>query len=54
MNENTKHQDPNTREASISKLQHACIPTTFGIWSLDLLWSLVFGFWCLLTTNHEP
>ena len=56
---NTKHQDPNTREAPDSKLQHGLIPATLGIWSLGLLWSLVFGVWILvfgvlLTTNPEP
>jgi hypothetical protein len=44
--ESSNHQTPNTREAPNAKLQHGLIPATFGIWSLDLLWSLVFGFWC--------
>src|SRR6266496_3889600 len=46
--QNTKHQDPNTREAPNSKLQHGSTSALFGIWGLNLLWSLVFGVWCLV------
>jgi hypothetical protein len=48
MNKNTKHQAPNTREAPKLKLQTPAnvADSMFGIWSLEFLWSLVFGFWC--------
>src|SRR6185369_3932355 len=49
-NENTKNQAPNTKEASISKLQYDCIAASLGIWSLDFLWSLVFGIWCFVSS----
>jgi hypothetical protein len=46
--ENTKHQDPNTREAPIPKLQTlaSAADSMFGIWSLGFIWSLEFGVWC--------
>jgi len=42
-----KHQTPNTKHQNNPKLQTSnpqpddCV----GIWYLELLWSLVFGFW---------
>jgi hypothetical protein len=48
INENTKHQDPNTKESPNPKLQFGGIAAVFGIWSLEFLWSLVFGIWCLV------
>jgi hypothetical protein len=47
MNENTKHQAPNTREAPSPKLQGSVPAAGFGIWCLGFLWSLVFGIWDL-------
>ena len=41
-NRNTKNQAPNTKEIPSSKLQTAARAS-----SLELLWSLVFGVWCL-------
>ena len=41
---NTKNQKPNTRETPMSKLQSG--GAALEIWPLELLWSLVFGFWC--------
>ncbi len=38
-----KNQAPKTKEASIFKLQYGVIAASFGIWSLDLLGSLLFG-----------
>ena len=40
MNENTKHQAPNTKEAPNPKLQLGGIAAALGIWSLEFLWSL--------------
>jgi len=45
-NENSKHQDPNTKEAPNSKLQYGGIEAPLGVWSLGFLWSLVFGICC--------
>src|SRR5437016_2055931 len=41
-NRNTENQAPNTKEIPSSKLQTAARAP-----SLELLWSLVFGVWCL-------
>jgi len=41
-NRNTKNQDPNTKEIPSSKLQTAARAS-----SLELLWSLELGVWCL-------
>src|SRR5205823_7182784 len=40
MNENSKHQAPNTKEAPNPKLQLGGIAAALGIWSLEFLWSL--------------
>jgi hypothetical protein len=48
MNENTKHQDPNTKEFPNLKLQGADVAEGIGIGSLGFLWSLVFGSWCFV------
>ncbi|PWU14684.1 MAG: 6-bladed beta-propeller [Verrucomicrobia bacterium] len=45
---NTKHQTPNTREAS--NLKHQRRPEGLGAWSLVFLWCLVFGVWCLCSS----
>ena len=47
-NENTKNQAPNTKESPNPKLQFGGIAAAFGIWSLEFLWILVFGIWCLV------
>jgi hypothetical protein len=47
MNESSKHQTPNTKESPNLKLQFGGIAAAFGIWSLEFLWSLVFGIWDL-------
>jgi len=46
MNENTKNQTPNTKESPNRKVEFGGIAAAFEIWSLEFLWSLVFGIWC--------
>src|SRR5439155_22482508 len=46
VDENTKHQAPNTRKVSNHKLQGGDVAGRIGIWSLGILWCLELGFWC--------
>lgn len=46
--ESTKSQPPNPKEAPIFKLQPITSPI-FEYWSLEFLWCLGFGAWCLCT-----
>ena len=55
MNEKSKSQNPNPKEAPSSKLQYRGIEAPFGVWSLGFLWRLGFGLWefaLQLTTDH--
>ena len=47
MNENTKHQDPGTKETPIAKHQTpaSAVDSMFGIWGLGFIWSLELGIW---------
>jgi hypothetical protein len=54
MNESSKHQTPNPKEAPNLKLQFGGIAVAFGIWSLEFLWSLVFGIWDLPSPVFFP
>src|SRR4051812_11205296 len=47
-NENTKLQAPSSRETSNTKLQGEYGDLDFGIWNLELLWSLELGAWRFL------
>src|SRR6266487_1413642 len=42
----SKLQTPNSKEAPTPKLQGSEAARGFGICSLGILWSLVFGIWC--------
>src|SRR6266496_4482080 len=44
---NTKHQAPTTKKPPISNLQTATGPSEPVAWSLELLWCLELGVWCL-------
>ena len=48
VNESSKHQTPNPKEAPNLKLQYTCRTAVIGIWCLGFLWSLVFGIWCFV------
>jgi len=39
---------PNAKEAPNLKRHYGGIAAPFGIWSLEFLWSLAFGNWCLV------
>ena len=59
MNEGSKNQAPNPKEAPITKLQSpaSAIDSLFEIWVLGFIWSLELGIWSFtwpLTTDNEP
>ena len=58
MNESSKHQAPNPKEAPITKLQSpaSAVDSMFGIWGLGFIWSLEPGIWSFgltLTSDNE-
>ncbi len=56
MNETTKLQNPNSKEIPTNKLQKTGGGYGIGVWSLELLWVLVFGVWDFsppLTSDNE-
>jgi len=40
-----KHQTPNSKLQKNTKDQISNSHALFGVWKLEFIWSLVFGFW---------
>jgi len=50
LRENPKHQDPKSKQTPTCNRQ-VTAQTGWGAWSLDILWFLDLGVWCLSTAS---